>query len=177
MSPKASPAAVTLSGGGTGAMATVSTADGMKLVTGAPFPLPVPTLSGDTATYTNVLPDVDLKLTATPLGGWRDVLIVRTAQAAANPSLSTIHFPLQATGLSTSVDSAGNLSFTDGSGVVRLSAPTAFQWDSSTVPTTPAATRPAARAAAFTSDTGSTAPRPGPTPVTRRRVRVSTSQR
>ncbi|MFF7634313.1 hypothetical protein ACFZB9_14330 [Kitasatospora sp. NPDC008050] len=184
VSPKASPAAVTLSGGGTGAMATVATADGMKLVTGAPFALPAPALSGDTATYTNVLPDVDLKLTATPLGGWRDVLIVHTAQAAADPALNTIHFPLQATGLSTSVDSAGNLSFTDGGGTVRLSAPTAFQWDSTTAA---APAHPAARTASFTADTrgilpaagtsssGSTDQAPGPgANVTAMKVATST---
>ncbi|WP_457032120.1 ricin-type beta-trefoil lectin domain protein [Kitasatospora sp. P5_F3] len=123
-----------LSGGGTGPLATITTAEGKKLSIGAPFALPKPTLSGSTATYASVLPDVDLEVTARPDGGWRDVIVVKTPQAAADPRLATLHFPLQTTGLKVATDAAGNVSLTDDKGKVRVHAPTPFQWDSTPTP-------------------------------------------
>ncbi|MFJ5230357.1 ricin-type beta-trefoil lectin domain protein [Kitasatospora sp. NPDC088391] len=119
-----------LSGGGTGPLATITTADGKKLALTAPFTLPAPSLSGATATYANVLPDVDLQVSALTNGGWRDVIVVRTAAAAADPRLASLHFPITTTGLSTETDTAGNIRFKDSAGQVRLQAPTPLQWDS-----------------------------------------------
>ncbi|GJF29226.1 hypothetical protein KNE206_19260 [Kitasatospora sp. NE20-6] len=138
ISPLVTSSALAVSGGGSGPLATITTADGKKLAVGAPFALPAPTLDGDTATYADVLPDVDLELTALPDGGWRDVFVVRTAAAAADPRLKSIHFPITAAGLNVATDAAGNVSFKDGTGKVRLQAPTPFQWDStSTAARTP----------------------------------------
>lgn len=130
ISPAVTTNGLTISGGGGNPLATITTADGKKLAVTAPFTLPAPTLAGDTATYPAVLPDVDLQLTALPDGGWRDVVIVRTATAAADPKLKTLHFPLSATGLSVTTDTVGNISLKDTDGKVRLHAPTPFQWDS-----------------------------------------------
>ncbi|WP_280665649.1 MULTISPECIES: LamG-like jellyroll fold domain-containing protein [unclassified Kitasatospora] len=69
-------------------------------------------------------------MTALAEGGWRDVIIVKTAAAAANPALKTLHFPISTTGLTAASDSAGNVTFKDASGAVRLHAPTPLQWDS-----------------------------------------------
>ncbi|MBT2445659.1 ricin-type beta-trefoil lectin domain protein [Streptomyces sp. ISL-43] len=137
LSPRAVPSPLTISGGGTGPMATMTTADGKKLAVKAPFPLPKPTLDGNDALYKNVMPDVDLRLSATQLGGWSQVLIVRTAEAAANPALKTIRLDVDAPALSTSADAAGNIIFKDAQGTARFSSPTSFMWDS-------AATAPAA---------------------------------
>ncbi|RAJ33557.1 concanavalin A-like lectin/glucanase superfamily protein [Kitasatospora sp. SolWspMP-SS2h] len=123
-----------LSGGGDGPLAKITTADGTSMSIGAPFPLPKPTLNGATATYASVLPDVDLRVTARPDGGWRDVIVVKTAQAAADPKLKTLHFPLETDGVKADTDAAGNVSFKDAQGKVRFHAPTPFQWDSSTPP-------------------------------------------
>ncbi len=79
-------------------------------------------------------------MTSLATGGWRDVIIVKSAAAAANPALTKLHFPVSTTGLNVHSDSAGNVSFTDDTGVVRLHAPTPFQWDSAL----PAAPAPAA---------------------------------
>ncbi|MEV6210301.1 ricin-type beta-trefoil lectin domain protein [Kitasatospora sp. NPDC051914] len=130
VAPAVTSSGLTISGGGTGPLATITTADGKKLSVTAPFTLPAPTLDGDTATYGNVLPDVDLQLTALPDGGWRDVVVVRTAAAAADPRLKRLHFPVRTTGLSVATDSAGNVTVKDQSGKVRMQAPTPFQWDS-----------------------------------------------
>ncbi|GAB2709417.1 hypothetical protein GCM10010442_31280 [Kitasatospora kifunensis] len=142
LSPAAVPVAVTLSGGGSGPMATITTSDGKQLATSAPFTLPAPSVSGDTATYASVLPDVDLQITATRAGGWRDVIVVRSTAAAANPALKTIHFPIATVGLTANADASGSLSFTDATGAVRLSSPTSFQWDSSSPSTSGASPSP-----------------------------------
>ncbi|MGF1425069.1 ricin-type beta-trefoil lectin domain protein [Kitasatospora sp. LaBMicrA B282] len=132
LSPAVTPQALTLSGGGSGALATLATDDGHQLSVESPFNLPKPTLNGSTATYAGVLgPDVDLQVTAEPDGGWRDVIEVKTAQAAADPVLAKLHFPITTTGLTAAQDKSGNISFNDSQGKTRLSAPTAFQWDSS----------------------------------------------
>ncbi|MDH6130802.1 hypothetical protein P3T37_000169 [Kitasatospora sp. MAA4] len=130
LSPAVAPLGLTLSGGGTGPLATLTTADGKKLAVSAPFALPAPSLNGATATYANVLSDVDLQVTALPTGGWRDVIVVRTAAAAAGPQLKNLHFPVSSTGLSVDTDAAGNVGFKDADGKVRLQAPTPLQWDS-----------------------------------------------
>ncbi|MEU9143987.1 ricin-type beta-trefoil lectin domain protein [Streptomyces sp. NPDC048349] len=130
VSPTAVPSKLTLSGGGTGPMATMTTADGKKLALKAPFPLPKPTLNGDSALYSSVLPGVDLELSANTLGGWRQVLIVRTAEAAASPALKKLQLAVETDGLTVSADGAGNLKAIDDQGTTRFSAPTPFMWDS-----------------------------------------------
>ncbi|MBT2471914.1 ricin-type beta-trefoil lectin domain protein [Streptomyces sp. ISL-66] len=131
ISPAVVPSPLSISGGGTGPMATMTTADGKKLAVKSPFKLPKPVLDGNDALYKNVLPDVDLRLTATQLGGWSQVLIVRTAQAAANPALKKIRLDVDAPGLNTSADAAGNIAFKDTQGKARFTSPTSFMWDSS----------------------------------------------
>ncbi|MGW6686047.1 LamG-like jellyroll fold domain-containing protein [Streptomyces sp. NPDC054961] len=141
ISPAVVPSALSISGGGTGPMATMTTADGKKLAVKAPFKLPKPTLDGNDALYKNVLPDVDLRLTATQLGGWSQVLIVHTAQAAANPALKKIRLDIDAPGINTSADAAGNITFKDTQGKARFTSPTSLMWDSTkkTTPEAPAA--------------------------------------
>lgn len=135
LSPAAVPSALKLSGGGTGPLATMTTADGKQLSVTAPFALPTPTISGDTATYAGVLTsDVDLQVSALPDGGWRDIIVVKTAAAAANPALKSLHFPIATSGLSVSTGTGGTLRFTDSTGAVRMHAPTSLQWDSTPPP-------------------------------------------
>ncbi|MEU3469354.1 ricin-type beta-trefoil lectin domain protein [Streptomyces sp. NPDC006687] len=122
---------LSFSGGGNGPMATMVTADGKQLALKAPFPLPKPLLNGASALYQQVLPDVDLQLTATPVGGWRQVLVVHTAAAAANPAIRKLQFGIEANGLVVSADAAGNLKADDTRGKSRFSAPAPLMWDSS----------------------------------------------
>ncbi|MCB5180393.1 ricin-type beta-trefoil lectin domain protein [Streptomyces antimicrobicus] len=132
IAPTAVPSRLSFSGGGTGPMATMTTADGKRLALKAPFALPKPTLNGDSALYRGVLPDVDLELSATTLGGWRQILIVRTPEAAADPVVKKLHLGVETEGLTVSADSAGNLKAADAQGRTRFSAPTPIMWDSST---------------------------------------------
>ncbi|MFB6616164.1 hypothetical protein ACFCV9_18445, partial [Streptomyces sp. NPDC056367] len=154
VSPAVVPSPLSISGGGTGPMATMTTADGKKLAFKAPFKLPKPKLDGNDALYENVLPDVDLRLTATQLGGWRQVLIVRTAAAAANPALKKIRLGVDATGLNTTTDAAGNITFKDAQGRARFTSPTSFMWDS-TKKSTPGAAAAAPQSGAKTGKSAS----------------------
>ncbi|MFF8770355.1 ricin-type beta-trefoil lectin domain protein [Kitasatospora sp. NPDC015120] len=165
LAPAVSSTPVTFSGGGRGPMATLATEDGKKLSFDAPFALPKPTLDGATATYADVLPGVDLQLTALTDGGWRDVIVVRTAEAAADPALRTLRFPLKAEGLNASTTDSGEVEVKDDQGTVRFRSTAALQWDSSrpapaAAPATSAATR---RSAAPRNDPDAPPPPPAST--------------
>ncbi|GIG97686.1 hypothetical protein Pma05_42590 [Plantactinospora mayteni] len=91
--PAASVADVAFSAGGPGPLATL-VSDGRALVMSWPGgALPTPTVSGDSATYPNVLPDVDLVVRAT-WTGFSHVFVVKSASAAANPAVRQIRFGL-----------------------------------------------------------------------------------
>ncbi|MBO1332571.1 ricin-type beta-trefoil lectin domain protein [Streptomyces sp. VRA16 Mangrove soil] len=128
--PRTTSSALELSGGGTGPLATITTADGKRFAISAPWALPEPSLDGATATYASVLPGVDLKMTALADGGWREIVVVRTAKAAADPRLKQLRFPVRTTGLDLSADASGNIVLKDKRGQARMRAPKPYQWDS-----------------------------------------------
>jgi len=131
VSPAATGTDLDLSGGGTEPLASMNSA-GQHLSVGWPTALPHPTLSGATATYPQVLPGVDLAVTANADGGFSDVLVVKDAQAAANPALAQLRLSLSAPGLSVASDAAGNITATNPAGQPVFVSPTPFMWDSST---------------------------------------------
>ncbi|MET4669028.1 hypothetical protein [Streptomyces sp. PvR018] len=96
--PKAAAVDLVFSAGGDGAD-LVTIAEGAQSVSlGWPGVLPAPRLDGERAVYENVLPDVNLILTAT-VEGFRQVLEVETPEAAANPALRSIEYQLGAESL------------------------------------------------------------------------------
>ncbi|MDH6117295.1 hypothetical protein ABH930_001720 [Kitasatospora sp. GAS204A] len=153
-SPKASVANLVLSKGGDGPLATMTSTDGKKLALTAPFALPAPTVSGDSVLYPSVAPDIDLKVTATKLGGLTTVLVVKTQAAAANPVLKDLHFDTVADGVTVSSDQVGDITATAADGNPRFLAPTPQMWDSSTTPAAPAANGMQLRAALQTTAAG-----------------------
>jgi hypothetical protein len=95
VSPAAAPVATTLSGGGGGPLGTVRVgADHFSM--SWPGALPAPALSGDTATYAEVLPGVDLRVRV-DRDGFSEVLVVKTREAARNPKLAQLRFPTSGT--------------------------------------------------------------------------------
>ncbi|MGA5461619.1 VCBS repeat-containing protein [Streptomyces cellulosae] len=134
---------VTFSKGGTAPMATV-TRDGRSLAFSWPEALPAPDVSGETATYREVLPGVDLKLHATP-SGFGQVLIVKTAQAAANPELQQLEYDVHSDGVELEEDGDDNLRALNPAGQEVFTGPAPRMWDSTTDPSTSAATKSAAR--------------------------------
>jgi hypothetical protein len=155
ISPIASPTAVVLSGGGTGPLAkTVS--DGQELIwTWTGVALPKPALSGDVATYASVLPDVDLKVHVDQWG-FSEVLVVKTAAAAASPALASLRFALSGTGL-TAAGAAGTAATPQQAVSDAFEISDAHMWDS----TRPAATSKSMPAVDIQTETVSTFAGPG----------------
>ncbi|MFD7153012.1 RICIN domain-containing protein [Kribbella sp. NPDC059898] len=120
---------LTFSDGGTG--------DGLvslgSLRMGWPGVLPKPTLRGDTATYAEVLPGVDLRLRAEPTG-FSKALIVKNRAAASNPALRELRFKVS--GLTFTARPDGTTLAADRRGHVVLAAPQALMWDSGSEPIT-----------------------------------------
>lgn len=137
LSPKASEVDVRFSGGGEGPLVTV-VRDGRSMSWSWPQPLPEPEVDGDTLTFGDVLADVDLKVKAGP-AGFSSLLVVKTAEAAADPALKQVSFGLDTSGLSVSTDAHGNFTAVNPAGEEVFTAPTPLMWDSST------AAAPAAR--------------------------------
>lgn len=132
IAPNATDDQVRFSGGGNQPM--VALTNGVSQVTIAwPGALPKPRLSGDTATYPDVLPGVDLQLTAEP-SNFREALIIHDATAAANPALRAIHLAIAGTGLALGADAQGELTATDAHGNAALAMSAPMMWDSTTGP-------------------------------------------
>ncbi|WP_431914875.1 LamG-like jellyroll fold domain-containing protein [Nonomuraea jabiensis] len=132
----ATPLELTFSGGGAAPLATIGE-NGRSVAMTWPGSLPKPVLEGDTATYGEVLPGVDLKVTASVLG-FSEVLVVKTRQAAANPALNQLAFGLRADGLTVRKTAAGGLSAVTESGTEVFHAPAPRMWDSSGATAAPA---------------------------------------
>lgn len=131
------PAAITtglsISDGGSGPLYTLTSGTGSLSVSWPYGPLPVPSLSGATATFAGVLPGVNLLVSATPTGV-SELVEVTSAAAAANPKLAQIAFPVAASGLSVSEDAAGDLTAADGAGKSVFAAAVPQMWDSAAGP-------------------------------------------
>ncbi len=127
--PVAAAVPIAFSGGGAAPLARIAWR-GSELSLGWPGALPAPVLSGDTATYPGILPDVDLVVTADVLG-FSEVLVVKTPAAARHPSLRALRFTTRSVGLTRSIDAAGNVDAVDGSGTSLFHAGTPVMWDSS----------------------------------------------
>jgi hypothetical protein len=132
-SPNATPSQVTLSGGGTSALATLSTS-GEELDITVPMTLPAPTVSGATATYPNVLPDVDLTATISDQGGFSDAFVVKTAAAAANPALASVQLGATSRHLRLTADAHGGVAAVDSAGHPAYSVAAPIMWDSTPPP-------------------------------------------
>ncbi|MFG1711010.1 LamG domain-containing protein [Nonomuraea sp. M3C6] len=129
VAPVASAEGLRLSGGGTGPMIRIARA-GRELSLTWPGTLPVPSLSGDTATYSEVAAGIDLKLRAEP-DGVTSLVVVKTSQAARNPLLTSLGLSLGTSGLRVQADGQGQLTAVDaGSGGAVFAAPQPLMWDS-----------------------------------------------
>ncbi|MFE3268909.1 hypothetical protein [Streptomyces sp. NPDC059215] len=165
--PKAAVVDLTFSGGGDGSDLVNIAREGKSLALGWPGRLPEPTLHGASAVYADVLPGVDLRMTATA-EGFRELLVVKTAEAASDPGLKKVTFSLRSAGLTVASTGGGGMTAVDGDARPVFAAPPALMWDSQGDASTPdaseapspasvAATSNAARTAAFGHATGPSA--------------------
>ncbi|WP_245589556.1 LamG domain-containing protein [Amycolatopsis balhimycina] len=146
VTPKATVLDLALNAGGTGSVATpiVQAREAGKEV-GLKWTkdLPEPSLSGDTATYAEVLPGVDLTVRALP-EGYTENLVVKTREAAQNPGLRDIPFGLHTKNTTVSVapgagratptsgaQPSDGLEVKDDTGAVVFTGDASRMWDSS----------------------------------------------
>ncbi|MFF3820119.1 LamG domain-containing protein [Streptomyces bluensis] len=130
VAPKAAAVGLAFSGGGSGPLVRLERA-GRTLELSWPDPVPAPRLDGDTATYPDILPDVDLQLAARS-EGFTQLLVVKSAQAAQSEKLAPLRLALGTEGLVTRETTNGGLEAVDeGAGGVVFEAPRPVMWDSS----------------------------------------------
>ncbi|MGY4744552.1 LamG-like jellyroll fold domain-containing protein [Streptomyces sp. B21-108] len=127
--PKAAAVSIAFSAGGDKVPLARIADEGSSLELQWPGRLPAPRLDGPSALYAEVLPGVDLQVTATP-ESFQPVFVVKTPEAAANKELKNLTFGLKAQGLDVREGAAGNLTAVDGSGRTVFKAPPARMWDS-----------------------------------------------
>lgn len=128
VTPAAAVLPVEFSAGGTGPAAKLRDGDRELSITWPFGPLPKPVLSGADATYPEVLPGADLKLTATPQG-FAQVLVVKNREAARNPKLAKVSFGFGTKGI-TAHAAGGGLEAKDAAGKVVFASPAPMMWDS-----------------------------------------------
>ncbi|MFI5797464.1 hypothetical protein [Streptomyces sp. NPDC051677] len=127
--PKAAAVGMNFSGGGSSDPLVSISEHGRSLSLDWPGKLPRPQLNGSSALYADVLPDVDLKVTAT-VEGFQHVLVVKTPKAAANKALKQLNFVMHSTGLTVRRTPSGALAAVDEAGQTVFRAPTAQMWNS-----------------------------------------------
>ncbi|MCH0541792.1 VCBS repeat-containing protein [Streptomyces sp. MUM 203J] len=106
--------------------------DGHTVTYTWPGPLPQPVLDGPRALYPEVMPGVDLLLVAREEGGFGQLLIVKTREAATQPGLRTLTYGLRSgTAVFRHDKTTGGVRVLDGEGEEIGSIPTPYAWDSS----------------------------------------------
>jgi Concanavalin A-like lectin/glucanases superfamily len=134
--PIASPTAVVFSAGGSAPLVRLSDR-GRQVALAWPDRLPAPVLDGSRATYADVLPGVDLVMTADVLG-FSEVLVVHSAAAARNPALAEVRLLPRVANGNLAVDPSGNITVSDAAGAAVFVGSPPRMWDSSGEPVPPA---------------------------------------
>ncbi|MFI1995330.1 LamG-like jellyroll fold domain-containing protein [Actinoplanes sp. NPDC020271] len=138
--PKVAAADVSFSGGGDTTLVSLKQGSYALTFTWAEK-LPTPVVSEDTATYPNVLPDVDLQVTASSTG-YSSMFVIKTPEAAANPKVQQLNLGLTGTRVKLATTRDGGAEAADKTtGRTVFSANTAMMWDS-----TPGSPDPAEKA-------------------------------
>ncbi|MQM25019.1 LamG-like jellyroll fold domain-containing protein [Glycomyces albidus] len=118
-----------LSDGGDTDLITITDIHGRSVAYTWHQALPAPTVDGDTATYAEVIPGVDLKVRATNTG-FAKVFEVKTPEAAASADVASIGLGLALDGYTAAVGATGALEISDYEGNVVYGGPTPTMWDS-----------------------------------------------
>ncbi len=106
--------------------------DGHELTFDMPFDLPKPTVDGPQLTYAEVLPGVDLVVTVNEdATGFSEVLRVDSPEAAADPRLRDLTFPLETSGGIDVAPRDGGFVAADAKGKAVFTSPVPSMWDSS----------------------------------------------
>ncbi|MFJ3923157.1 FG-GAP-like repeat-containing protein [Streptomyces sp. NPDC090022] len=161
LSPKATDIGLAFSGGGDAPLAVMSK-NGRNVSLSWPKPLPAPVVEGNSALYREVLPGVDLRVTA-QVDSFAHALVVKTREAAANPALARLDFGLKAQGLDIRAEADGQLRAVDPAGQTVFGSAKPQMWDASgekaqaakdPAAKAPAASAPASKAPAASAPAG-----------------------
>lgn len=136
----ASPVAeIVFSDGADGQPLARMVSEGHEITMDAPFDLTEPQVLGDSVLYPEVLPGVDLVVSVNADGtGFSEVLRIESAEAAANPALAELVFPIETTdGLAVTAE-AGGFTAHDGAGETVFVSQAPAMWDSSAEQAEPA---------------------------------------
>ncbi len=159
--PKATVVGLEFSKGGSEPLVRMEKA-GREMSLSWPGTLPAPELNGPTATYREVLPGVDLRMEAQQ-DGFTQLLVVKSAAAAADKRLAELRLALAAEGLEVRQTAGGGLAAVDASsGGTVFEAPRPVMWDSSAPPS--GAGPPAARKQTARTSGGAPGAQPGTEP-------------
>jgi hypothetical protein len=127
--PKALPGSLTISNGGpAGSTIATFTDNGASYSVKSPWALPQPTLTGVDATFSDVLPGIDLVVQATTTGfshNW----VIKSRSAASDPEIQELQLPLVTPGL-TAVKANGGTGYVDATGREQFWSPAPVMWDS-----------------------------------------------
>ncbi|MEV0317700.1 LamG-like jellyroll fold domain-containing protein [Streptomyces sp. NPDC050658] len=146
VAPKVTTVGLEFSGGGDAPLVRM-TKSGRELALSWPGKLPAPRLAGATATYADVLPDVDLRMGAQE-DGFTQLLVVKSAKAAESSELTELRLKLAADGIEVKETAQGELQAVDkGAKGAVFEAPRPMMWDSSPGTGTGTGGTPAAKAA------------------------------
>ena len=119
---------------GPGTPLVTLTSVGHDLTLTWPGSIPAPTVEGPRALYPDILPGVDLVLTARD-SGFSQVLVVKTREAAQNPALAGVSYGLSSPDLKFTMDHGTDVvRAKDAQGNTVAVAPTPFMWDSAGTP-------------------------------------------
>lgn len=129
-SPRATENELSFSGGGNRALATVWSG-GHWMSVSWPRVLPVPQVSGASATYPDVFPGVDLVLTARVTGAFEETLVIRDRAAADDPQLENLVLGVSMSrGLSQHVSKDGSAIVETAKAKAVFSSSAPMAWDS-----------------------------------------------
>ncbi|WP_330291176.1 LamG-like jellyroll fold domain-containing protein [Streptomyces sp. NBC_00576] len=127
--PRAAVTDVAFSDGGSGALVAMRNGS-HRLGFSWPGKLPEPVISGDTATYPDVLPQVDLQLTA-DASGYSSIFVVKSRKAAADPRLRSLSLNTTSSHVELTPTRDGGARATDErTGETVFHSDTALMWDS-----------------------------------------------
>ncbi|KRA28064.1 hypothetical protein ASD81_23135 [Nocardioides sp. Root614] len=126
--PRSSAVLLTLPGAGERQLTATFHGRGVSL--DLPGTLRTPVVDGPTATYPDVFPDVDLRLTAT-LEGVQQVYVLKSRKAAALSQLSDLSFPAKARRGRIVPNASGGFAVVDENAETVFSSPQPVMWDSS----------------------------------------------
>jgi hypothetical protein len=131
VTPQATTVGLTFSGGGSEEPLVRMERAGRELALSWPGELPTPQLEGDTATYADVIPGVDVRMGARE-AGFTQLVVVKTAEAANRAELAELRLALSAKGMEVRETTEGGLEAIDeGAKNAVFEAATPLMWDSS----------------------------------------------